>query len=86
MTTSTTQPEMTKERFVLAYKAELLARYDWARNNNERLLRFLDNVRATLDGKNSWNHQGPAVTAAWHRIGGGSVPTLKALRGLRGAA
>lgn len=72
---------MTKEQFIEAYTRHLVARYTWAADQ-KKLVRFIQSVRATLDGGNTWDHHGDAVTAAWRDLGGKGAPTLKALRAL----
>jgi hypothetical protein len=73
---------MTRNAFLLAYEAELVARYDWAADTG-KLAGFLANVRTTISTPRAlWNHDGDAVTAAWLEIGGNGKPTLKALRAL----
>ena len=72
---------MTKNDFIAAYRAELLANYQWA-TDTAKLDRFMTVVADTLAGANTWNHNGIAVTAAWRTIGGKGTPTKKALRAL----
>lgn len=72
---------MSKAAFLATYRAELLARYDWAATP-ERLERFMTSVAGTLAGANTWNHDGEAVTAAWRAIGGKGKPSKKALQSL----
>jgi len=72
---------MTRQAFLKAYRNSLLAAYAWA-GDAAKLDHFMASVSATLDGANTWNHTGEAVTAAWHWIGGKGRPTLKALRAL----
>ena len=72
---------MTRQNFVTAYRAELIARYEWTRDIG-KLDRFMLSVSDTLNGANTWNPEGEAVTAAWHAIGGKGKPTKKALRAL----
>lgn len=75
---------MTKQAFLDAYRAELLARYPWAQDE-AKLGRFMSSVYATLRGSiNHWNNDGEAVVAAWRKIGGKGKPTYKALRALGG--
>ena len=71
----------TRSSFLQAYRRELASRYAWA-TDSDKLARFMRSVDETLDGSNSWNHDGAAVTAAWKLIGGKGQPSLKALRGL----
>ena len=72
---------MTRNAFLAAYADELRSRYPWARDPL-RLHKFVVGVRVTLNGANTWDHDGPAVTAAWRAIGGKGRATLKALRAL----
>ena len=72
---------MTQTAFLSAYGFQLMAQYEWARNA-DKLSRFLESCAETLNGASTWNHDGPAVTAAWRTIGGKGKPSLKALRGL----
>jgi hypothetical protein len=72
---------MTQAAFLNSYGFQLMARHEWARNA-DKLSRFLDSCAATLHGANTWNHDSPAVTAAWRTIGGKGKPSLKALRAL----
>jgi len=72
---------MTQANFLAQYRAELVSRYDWA-NSPERLERFLSSVAITLNGGNTWNHDGEAVTAAWKAIGGKGKPSKIALQSL----
>lgn len=73
--------KMTKFSFMVAYRAELIATYPWARVN-DKLDRFMDIVIDALYGGNYWNFKGDAVDAAWKSIGGKGNPTLKDLRAL----
>ena len=73
---------MNRDAFLIAYRKALVEYYDWARNNEEKLERFMHSVRATLDGANTWNHGGVCVVVAWRAVGGKGTPTLKALRSL----
>lgn len=72
---------MTKQDFLTAYETELKARYPWAADE-AKLSRFLSSAKGTLNGLNTWNHEGEAVTAAWKSIGGKGKPTKTALRAL----
>lgn len=71
----------TKQNFLTAYKVELIARYPWA-SDSAKLERFMNSVSETLNGANTWNHSGEAVTAAWATIGGKGKPSKTALRTL----
>ena len=76
------QTSMTKTAFLAAYEKALLNEYVWAADDMKRA-RFMLSASLTIQGNPStWNHDGPAVTAAWHSIGGKGKPTLKALRAL----
>ena len=72
---------MTKEAFLRAYKEALVLRYAWP-SDQAKLDRFMASVEATLNGANTWAHEGDAVTAAWRAVGGKGNPTKKALRAL----
>lgn len=70
----------SKEQFLAAYEAYLLF-YPWTKDA-EKLAKFLQSARDTLNGALSWNHDGDAVNAAWKLVGGKGKPSLKALRAL----
>lgn len=73
---------MTKTNFIAALRSELIKRYDWTKDAT-RLERFMDGVKATIDGDHGcWNKDGEASEAAWKAIGGKGKPTYKALRAL----
>lgn len=73
---------MTKTKFIDRLQKELIARYDWAKDE-KRLNHFIEGVRATIfDGASRWNNDGDASNAAWRAIGGKGKPTYKALRAL----
>lgn len=73
---------MTKIAFLAAYRADLLQRYEWARDA-AKLHRFFESVEQTINGgPATWNFSGESVTAAWKAIGGKGKPTLKGLRAL----
>lgn len=73
---------MTKEDFLRAYEAELLANHAWA-SDTDRRAKFMAGVRSTLTGHTAqWNFDGPSTVAAWRAIGGKGKPSLKALRAL----
>lgn len=72
---------LTKIAFLEAYKARLVSRYGWA-HDAINLNNFVISCIATLDGANTWNHTGPAVTDAYRAIGGKGKATLKVLRAL----
>lgn len=71
---------MTKTAFMQAY-ASYVGLYPWAQDA-DRLRGFLASCRATLNGANTWNHDGEACRAAWRAIGGKGMPTLKGLRAM----
>lgn len=73
---------MTKSAFLTTYRAELLARYPWARDV-AKLDRFMASVERTITTlAQPWNKDGTATVAAWRAIGGKGEPTYKALRAL----
>lgn len=73
---------MNKLAFLVAYRGELVRRYQWAADSS-KLDKFMVACEDTIrDLGNSWNHDGEAVTAAWKYIGGKGKPSLKALRAL----
>lgn len=72
---------MTREKFITALRAELLAHYAWTADR-DKLDRFMDSVRATLRGDSSWCADGAAARTAWRVIGGRGRVSLKALRAL----
>jgi hypothetical protein len=72
---------MTKTDFLREYRKQLLAMFPWAQDTG-KLGRFMLSVHDTLNGANTWNHDGEAVTQAYKQIGGKGKPSLKALRGL----
>ena len=71
---------MTKTQFLAAYETALRS-CPWTADG-AKLDRFMSSVRATLDGANTWNHDGDCCTAAWRAIGGKGKPTLRGLRAL----
>lgn len=73
--------EITKADFIVSYRKELVARYEWTADTT-KLDKFLGSVVKTLDGANTWDFHGEAVTAAWRSLGGKGKPSLKALRAL----
>ncbi len=70
---------MTQDQFLNAYQLRLLELYQWAKDS-DKLLSFLDSVKNTLNGANTWNYSGEAVTLAYKDIGGKGKPSLKSLR------
>jgi hypothetical protein len=73
---------MKKAEFLEAYRAELLARYEWAKHP-EKLARFMRAVEGTLEGDSLWCKEGDAVVSAWRTIGGKGKPSYKQLRTLK---
>jgi hypothetical protein len=74
---------MSRDNFLKTYREVLEQLYDWAKDT-AKLDKYMAKVRGTIAGENNaWHSQGPAVDAAWARIGGTGKPTLKALRGLQ---
>jgi hypothetical protein len=71
---------MTKSSFLSEYRKSASA-LPWA-SNSDKLERFMESCRATLNGASTWNHDGESSAAAWRAIGGKGKPTLKALRAL----
>jgi hypothetical protein len=71
---------MTKSLFLRAYREKLSA-LPWA-SNPDKLERFLESCRATLEGASTWQYDGELSVKAWRAIGGKGKPTLKALRAL----
>jgi hypothetical protein len=71
----------TKRHFIAAYANALTRAYPWAQDD-EKMSKFLDSVRKTLDGAGTWHHEGDCVAEAWKEVGGKGKPTLKALRAL----
>jgi hypothetical protein len=69
------------QAFLRAYREALVARYDWAKDPM-KLGIYMISVQRTLEGENTWNHAGEAVTEAWRAIGGTGKPTRKALRAM----
>lgn len=70
---------MTKKAFLIAFKAELVARYPWAKDE-AKLKNFMGKVAESLSGESpGWIVEGKAVEAAWSSIGGAGKPTLKKL-------
>jgi hypothetical protein len=72
-----------RNKFLFAYEHELLHRYAWA-GDEARLKRFMDGVRATVDGPDRiWIPEGAAVEAAWRAVTGRKgKPTLAGIRAL----
>ena len=71
----------TQLDFLTAYCKQLVNTYPWARDD-AKLIPFLAAVSATLDGDDTWIHDGAATQAAWRDIGGKGKVTLAALRAL----
>lgn len=76
---------MTKQAFIEAYTALMVAQYEWARDP-ARLERALEAVRNTLYSRRGqqWDQNGKSTAVAWKAIGCKGRPTLKALRALEG--
>lgn len=73
---------MTRERFLAAYRADLMARYAWA-NTPVKLERFMKSVVRTISTEaKTWHHDSPSTHAAWRAIGGSGRASLKGLRAL----
>lgn len=73
---------MSQAAFLTCYRDVLWATYVWAQDDSKLAL-FMVGVQRTIEGpEKTWNHDGPAVTAAWRIMGGKGKPTLKALRAL----
>jgi hypothetical protein len=69
-------------RFLVALRAELLARYPWA-TDLRKLSNFLGSATATLRGARTMALDGEAVAAAWRAaVGPGVKITYKALHTL----
>lgn len=73
---------MTKQAFLETYRYMLMTQYDWPLKDAAKFDAFMDQVKATLEGANTWNHDSPVVAAAWKKLGGKGKPTKKALRNL----
>lgn len=74
--------EMTREQFLTAYRADLMARYAWA-NTPVKLERFMKSVVRTISTEaKTWHHDSPSTHAAWRAIGGSGRASLKGLRAL----
>lgn len=71
-----------KSAFMDAYRQELLARYQWARNDDAKLDRFMKSVANTLAGDNTWSRDGEAYHAALKTCNLPKRITLKALQAL----
>lgn len=75
---------MTQTQFLAAYRADLEARFEWAKDK-ALLGRFMISVARTIQSSaNTWYNdpKSDAIPAAWRAIGGKGRPTLKALRAL----
>lgn len=74
----------TRENFLRAYEFNLKKVYKWAKEDPEKLKKFMESVEHTLSvpASNSWTHVGACVTTSWHDIGLTGNPSLKALREL----
>lgn len=72
----------TRSAFVDAYRSQLLARYEWAKDE-AKLARFMESVRTTLFGdKHTWHAEGVAFKEACKALGLKARTTVKALRAL----
>lgn len=71
----------TKTIFLATYRAELFARYEWAKDQ-ERLDNAMEAVRATLNGKNCWMRSGISYETTLKALGLPKRITLKALQQL----
>jgi hypothetical protein len=71
---------MTKSSFLSEYR-ESVSALPWA-SNHDKLERFMESCRATLNGASTWQYDGELCVKAWCVIGGKGKPTLKALRAL----
>jgi hypothetical protein len=71
---------MNKTSFLSEYRKSVSA-LPWA-SNSDKLERFMESCRATLDGASTWQYDGELCVKAWRAIGGKGKPTLKALRAL----
>ena len=74
--------EVTRSTFIDEYMKTLVQMFPWA-TDKDKLEGFISSCISTLDGANTWNHDGPAVHQSWTAIGMKSKPTLKALRALK---
>ena len=76
---------MTREKFLAAYRAELLdpARgYEWVKSQTQ-LDRFMRSVETTISTeRKTWNHDTPSTNAAWRKAGCKGRVTLAGLRAL----
>jgi len=71
---------MNKRSFLFEYRKAVSA-LPWA-SNPDKLERFMESCRATINGASTWQYDGELCVRAWHAIGGKGKPTLKALRAL----
>ena len=71
---------MTKSSFLSEYRKAVYA-LPWA-SNPDKLERFMESCRATINGASTWQYDGELSVKAWRAIGGKGKPTLKALRAL----
>lgn len=74
---------ITKNAFLLAYRARLAAQgYAWT-SDPTKLERFIAGAAATISGlQNGWIAEGPAARGAWQDIGAKGRMSLKRLRAL----
>ena len=71
----------TKKALYDEYRVQLIAGYAWAKDE-ARLSRFMQSVRDTLNGGNTFNRDGEAWRAACHNVGISPRISLKALHAL----
>ena len=71
---------MNKTSFLSEYRKSVSA-LPWA-SNHDKLERFMESCRATINGASTWQYDGELSVKAWRAIGGKGKPTLKALRAL----
>lgn len=73
---------MTKTKLLNEYRAVLPGMFPWARDE-DKLTRFVASAERTIrTSAATWNHDSPAIAAAWRKLGGKGKPTLKAMRAL----
>ena len=73
---------MTKTAFLAAYRALLIAEWEWAREPG-RIDRFMQSVERTIRSEaKPWNHDSPLAKRALRQIGCKERYSLKALRAL----
>jgi hypothetical protein len=73
----------TKDDFLTAYRAGVVARYGSVWAHGERLEKFMASVHTTLfTDANTWNKDSEVARAVWKSIGCKGPMTYKALKGL----